>query len=213
MAKQIVFSEDARRKLRRGVATVVDAVKVTLGPRGRNVVLDKGWGSPTITNDGVSIAKEIELADKIENMGASIVKEVAGKTNDAAGDGTTTASVLIGAMVEEGMKHVTAGGNAMGIRLAIETAAAEAAEFLRKAATPVSGKPAMVRQVATIAAESLELGRVIADTIGKVGEDGVVTVEESQAVGLTSEVAQGLEWNQGYISPYMITNPERMEAE
>jgi chaperonin GroEL len=213
MAKQIVFSEDARRALRRGVKTVADAVAVTLGPRGRNVVLDKGWGTPTITNDGVSIAKEIELADKIENMGASIIKEVATKTNDAAGDGTTTATVLTGAMVEEGMKHVTAGANALGIRLAIEAAANEAVETLKKLAVPVKGKKEMVRQVAAISAESKELGDQIAATIEKIGQDGVVTVEESQSIGLTTDVAQGLEWSQGFVSPYMMTNPERMEAE
>ncbi len=213
MAKQIVFSEDARRALRRGVAVVANAVKVTLGPRGRNVVLDKGWGTPTITNDGVSIAKDIELADKIENMGASIIKEVATKTNDAAGDGTTTATVLTGAMVEEGMKHVTAGANALGIRLAIEAASNEAVETLKKLAVPVKGKKEMVRQVAAISAESKELGDKIAETIEKIGQDGVVTVEESQSFGLTTEIAQGLEWNQGFVSAYMMTNPERMEAE
>lgn len=213
MAKRIVFSEDARRALRRGVKTVADAVAVTLGPRGRNVVLDKGWGTPTITNDGVSIAKEIELEDKIENMGAAIIKEVATKTNDAAGDGTTTATVLTGAMVEEGMKHVTAGANALGIRLAIEAAAAEAIESLKKLAVPVKGKKEMVRQVAAISAESKDLGDQIAATIEKIGQDGVVTVEESQSIGLTTDVAQGLEWGQGFVSPYMMTNPERMEAE
>lgn len=213
MAKQIVFSEDARRALRRGVKTVADAVAVTLGPRGRNVVLDKGWGTPTITNDGVSIAKEIELADKIENMGASIIKEVATKTNDAAGDGTTTATVLTGAMVEEGMKHVTAGANALGIRLAIEAAAAAAVETLKDLAVPVKGKKEMVRQVAAISAESKEIGNLVAETIEKIGQDGVVTVEESQSIGVSTEVAQGLEWSQGFVSPYMMTNPERLEAE
>jgi chaperonin GroEL len=213
MAKQIVFSEDARRALRRGVKTVADAVAVTLGPRGRNVVLDKGWGTPTITNDGVSIAKEIELADKIENMGAAIIKEVATKTNDAAGDGTTTATVLTGAMVEEGMKHVTAGANALGIRLAIEAAAAAAVETLKGLAVPVKGKKEMVRQVAAISAESKEIGDLVAETIEKIGQDGVVTVEESQSIGVSTEVAQGLEWSQGFVSPYMMTNPERLEAE
>ena len=213
MAKQIVFAEDARRKLARGVATVANAVKVTLGPRGRNVVLDQGWGRPTITNDGVSIAKEIELADKIENMGASIIKEVATKTNDAAGDGTTTATVLMGAMVAEGMKYVTAGANALGIRLAIEKAAGEAVVTLQKLALPVSGKKEMVRQVAAISAESVEIGNLVAATIEKIGQDGVVTVEESQSIGVTTEIAQGLEWSQGFISAYMMTNPERMEAE
>jgi chaperonin GroEL len=213
MAKQIVFSEDARRALRRGVKTVADAVAVTLGPRGRNVVLDKGWGTPTITNDGVSIAKEIELADKVENMGASIIKEVSSKTNEAAGDGTTTATVLTGAMVEEGMKHVTAGANALGIRLAIESAANEAVETLKKLALPVKGKKEMVRQVATISAESAEIGELVAKTIEKIGQDGVVTVEESQSIGVSTDVAQGLEWGQGFVSPYMMTNPERLEAE
>jgi chaperonin GroEL len=213
MAKQIVFSEDARRALRRGVATVANAVKVTLGPRGRNVVLDKGWGTPTITNDGVSIAKEIELADRIENMGASIIKEVAQKTNDAAGDGTTTATVLTGAMVEEGMKHVAAGANALGIRLAIEKASNEAVETLKKLAVPVKGRKDMVRQVAAISAESKYLGDKIAETIEEIGQDGVVTVEESQSLGLETEIALGMEWSQGFVSAYMMTNPERMEAE
>jgi chaperonin GroEL len=213
MAKQIVFSEDARGKLARGVAAVANAVKVTIGPRGRNVVIDKGWGTPTITNDGVSIAKEIELADKIENMGASIIKEVATKTNDAAGDGTTTATVLTGAMVAEGMKYVTAGANALGIRLAIEKAANEAVETLKKLAVPVKGKKEMVRQVAAISAESVEIGNLVAETIEKIGQDGVVTVEESQSIGVSTHIAQGLEWSQGFVSPYMMTNPERMEAE
>jgi len=213
MAKQIIFNEDARKALVRGVDAVADAVKVTIGPRGRNVVLDKGFGTPTITNDGVSIAKEIELEDKFENMGAEIIKEVATRTNDAAGDGTTTATILTQAMVKEGMRHTTMGANALAIKLAMESAALEVVDFLKKNAREVKGKQNEVRHVARISAESESLGDIIADTIAQVGQDGVVTVEESQVIGVTSEVAQGLEFNQGYISPYMVTNPERMEAE
>lgn len=213
MAKQIVFDEAARKALVRGIDVVADAVKVTIGPRGRNVILEKSYGTPTITNDGVSIAKEIELEDKFENMGAEIIKEVATKTNDLAGDGTTTATILTQAMVREGMRHTTMGANALGIKLGIEAAAAEVVAFLKKNAKEVKGKKEEVRHVARISAESVELGNIIASTIEQVGQDGVVTVEESQVVGVTSEVAQGLEFNQGYISPYMMTNPERMEAE
>lgn len=213
MAKQIIFNEAARKALARGVDIVADAVKVTIGPRGRNVILEKGYGAPMITNDGVSIAKEIELEDRFENMGADIIKEVATKTNDIAGDGTTTATILTQAMVREGMRHTTMGANALGVKLAIESAANDVVAFLKKSAKEVKGKKDEVRHVARISAESETLGDIIADTIDQVGQDGVVTVEESQVVGVTSEVAQGLEFNQGYISPYMVTNPERMEAE
>ena len=212
MAKQIIFNEKARKSLLAGINAVADAVKVTIGPRGRNVVLDKGYGSPTVTNDGVSIAKDISLKDKFENMGAEIVKEVATKTNDAAGDGTTTATILTQAMVEEGMRHTVMGANAMGIKISIEKAANEVVVSLKKSAKAVKGK-GDIKHVATISAESEELGKIIADTIDQVGEDGVVTVEESQTIGVTSEVAQGLEFSQGYISHYMVTNPERMESE
>lgn len=212
MAKEIIFDEVARKKLTTGAKKVADAVRVTIGPRGRNVVLDKGYGTPTITNDGVSIAKEIELADKFENMGASIIKEVANKTNDVAGDGTTTSVVLAYSIIEEGMKHTTMGANSLGIKLAIEKASKEVLNFLKDHSTMIKGKDE-IRNVATISAESEEIGKIIADTISKVGEDGVVTVEESQSFGVTSEISQGLEFKQGYVSPYMITNPERMEAE
>jgi chaperonin GroEL len=211
MAKQIIFDEEARRTLKRGVDKVADAVKITIGPKGRNVVLDKGYGAPMITNDGVSIAKEITLPDKFENMGAEIVKEVANKTNEVAGDGTTTATVLMQALVREGMKHTTMGVNAMGIRIGMEEAARLVVEALRDIAKPIKSKDEIL-QVATISAESEEMGRIIADTIGRVGENGVVTVEESQSFGIESEVVEGLEFDKGYVSPYMITNPERMEA-
>ncbi len=212
MAKKIIFNEEARKALKRGVDQVADAVKITIGPRGRNVVLDKGYGSPTITNDGVTIAKEISLKDKFENMGAEIVKEVATKTNDAAGDGTTTSVVLTQAIINEGMKHTTMGVNAMGVKMGIEKAAAAVVEALKGIAKPIKSKDE-IRQVATISAESEEVGKIIADTIDKVGKDGVVTVEESQSFGVESEVVEGMEFDKGYVSPYMITNGERMEAE
>lgn len=212
MAKHISFGEEARKGIKRGVDKVANAVKVTIGPRGRNVVLDKGYGTPTITNDGVSIAKEIELKDKLENMGAEIVKEVANKTNDIAGDGTTTSVILTQAIVGAGMKHATMGVNAMAIRAGIEKASDEAVKALQKIAKPVKGKEE-IRQVATISAESQELGTIIADTIDKVGKDGVVTVEESQTLGMDSEVVKGLQFDKGYVSPYMVTDSERMESE
>ncbi len=212
MAKQIIFSEKAREELKRGVDTISNAVKVTLGPKGRNVVFDKGYGAPTITNDGVSIAKEIELENKIENMGAEIVKDVASKTNDAAGDGTTTAVVLTQAIIKEGMKFTTMGINPIGVRLGIESAAQHIVEVLKKIAKPIKTKEE-VAQVATIAVESSEMGEEIAKTLDKIGKDGVVTVEESQTFGIETEVVKGMQFDKGYISPYMITNPERMEAE
>lgn len=212
MSKIIQFSNDARERLHSGVNQVADAVKITLGPRGRNVVLGKSYGTPTITNDGVSIAKDIELADPFENMGAEIIKEVASKTNDKAGDGTTTAVVLTQAIVNEGMKRAAMGVNAMGVRLGIEAAAASAVEELKKAAKPIKTK-AEIKQVATISAESEDIGEIIAETIEKVGKDGVVTVEESQSVGVESDVVEGMQFDKGYVSPYMITNADRMEAE
>jgi chaperonin GroEL len=212
MSKKILYNEDARKALKKGVDVVADAVKITIGPRGRNVVLDKGYGSPTITNDGVSIAKEINLRDKFENMGAEIIKEVATKTNDIAGDGTTTSVILTQAIVSEGMKHTTMGVNAMGVKFGIEAAAKDVIIALKQLAKPIKTDDE-IRQVATISAESLELGTIIADTIKKVGKDGVVTVEESQTIGLDSEVVEGIEFDKGYISPYMVTNAERMEAE
>ncbi len=212
MSKQVIFHDDARQALFAGVSKVANAVKVTIGPRGRNVVLDKGYGAPTITNDGVSIAKEISLEDKVENMGAEIVKEVANKTNDMAGDGTTTSVVLTEAIVAEGMKRTSMGVNSMGVKYGIEQAANDAVEALKSIAKPIKSKEE-IRQVATISAESVELGKIIADTIDKVGTDGVVTVEESQSFGVESEVVEGLEFDKGYVSPYMITNGDRMEAE
>lgn len=212
MAKKILYNEDARRALKKGVDAVADAVKITIGPRGRNVVLDKGYGAPTITNDGVSIAKEIVLANKFENMGAEIIKEVATKTNDIAGDGTTTSVILTQAIVSEGMKHTTMGVNAMGVKFGIEAASKDVVDALKALAKPIKTDEE-IRQVATISAESLELGTIIADTIKKVGKDGVVTVEESQTIGLDSEVVEGIDFDKGYISPYMVTNTERMEAE
>lgn len=212
MAKKIIYNEDARKALAKGVYAVADAVKVTIGPRGRNVVYDKGYGSPIITNDGVSIAKEITLKDKFENMGAEIIKEVATKTNDIAGDGTTTATVLMQAIVSEGLKHTTMGVSAMAVRTGIEKAAQDVVEALQAIAKPIKTDEE-IKQVATISAESAELGAIIAETIKKVGKDGVVTVEEAQTIGVNSEVVSGLEIEKGYISPYMVTNGERMEAE
>ena len=211
MAKQILFDEKARASLKRGVDMLADAVKLTLCPKGRNVVLGKGFGSPEITNDGVTIAKEIELEDKIENMGAEIVKEVASKTNDIAGDGTTTAVVLAQAMIKEGFKFVTMGVNAMGIRLGIEEATKYVIEALKKMAKPIKNREEIM-QVATVSSELEEVGNIIADTLEKVGKDGVVTVEESQTFGVESEIVKGMQFDRGYVSPYMITNAERMEA-
>lgn len=212
MAKQIISSTKARKALKDGLDKVADAVRITMGPRGRNVVLDKGYGTPTITNDGVSIAKEIVLPNKFENMGAEIIKEVASKTNDIAGDGTTTAVVLTQSLVEGGMAHTLRGANPMGVRRGMETALADALAELKGLAKPIK-RDAEIEQVATISAESEEIGKTIAATIKKVGKDGVVTVEESQAFGIESEVVEGLEFDKGYASPYMITNAERMEAE
>src|SRR3989344_3359384 len=212
MAKIIIFNEEARKALKRGVDAVDNVVKVTIGPRGRNVVLDKSYGAPVITNDGVSIAKEITLSDKFENMGAEIIKEVANKTNDVAGDGTTTSVILAQSIISEGLKHANMGVNSMTRRAGIEEATSKAVAILGQIAKPIKNKEE-IRQVATIAAESEEMGNIIADTIEKVGKDGVVTVEESQTFGVDSEVMEGLEFDKGYVSPYMITNPERMEAE
>jgi chaperonin GroEL len=212
MSKQILFGEDARKKIHEGMAKAAHAVKVTLGPRGRNVILDKGYGGPRITNDGVSIAKEISFRDKFENMGAEIVKEVANKTNDGVGDGTTTTVVLLEAMIDEGLERVVKGGNAMMIRSGMEKARDAAIVELKKMAKPVAGK-GDVKQVASISAESENLGAIIAETVEKVGKNGVVTVEESQGMELSSEVVEGLQIDKGYVSAYMVSNPERMEAE
>jgi chaperonin GroEL len=212
MAKEVLFGEEVKKRLKKGIDTVADAVKVTLGPRGRNVILDKGFGGPTITNDGVSIAKEITLEDKFENMGAEIIKEVANKTNEIAGDGTTTATVLTQALVTEGLKQTTMGVNSMAVRHGMEHASQDVVEALKKMATKISSVDE-IKQVATISAESAELGEKIAETIDKVGKDGVVTVEESQSFGIETELTEGMEFDKGYVSPYMVTNPERMEAE
>jgi len=212
MAKVIIFNEEARKSLKRGVDAVADVVKITIGPRGRNVVLDKGYGAPTITNDGVSIAKEITLSDKFENMGAEIIKEVANKTNDVAGDGTTTSVILAQAIIGGGLKHASMGVNAMSLRMGIEEAVSKAVAVLVQIAKPIKNKEE-IRQVANISSESEEIGSIIAETIEKVGKDGVVTVEESQTFGVDSEVVEGLEFDKGYVSPYMVTNAERMEAE
>lgn len=211
MAKQIIFSEKARESLKRGIDIVADAVKITIGPKGRNVVFEKGYGAPTITNDGVSIAKEIELEDKIENMGAEIIKEVANKTNDAAGDGTTTAVILTQAIVREGLRVSTLGANPLGVKIGIDKAAKVVVEALKKMAKPIKSKEEIM-QVATISAESEEIGNIIADAIDKVGKDGVVTVEESQSFGVESEVVEGLQFDRGYVAPYMITNADNMSA-
>jgi chaperonin GroEL len=212
MAKQVLFGEELKKKLKKGVDTVADAVKVTLGPRGRNVILDKGYGGPMITNDGVSIAKDITLTDKFENMGAEIIKEVASKTNDLAGDGTTTATVLTQALVHEGLRQTTMGINVMAVRSGMEHASIDVVEALKKMATKISNVEE-IKQVATISAESAELGEKIAETIDKVGKDGVVTVEESQSFGIETEFTEGMQFDKGYISPYMVTNGERMESE
>ena len=212
MAKQVIYGEELKKKLQKGVDTVANAVKVTLGPRGRNVILDKGFAGPTITNDGVSIAKEIFLKDKFENMGAEIIKEVAQKTNEVAGDGTTTATVLTQALFNEGLKQTTMGVNAMAVRNGMEHAALDVVAALKEMATQISSIEE-IRQVATISAEDAELGEKIAETINKVGKDGVVTVEESQTFGIETELTEGMEFDKGYSSPYMVTNPERMEAE
>ncbi len=213
MAKKLIFDEEVKKSLKTGVDTVANAVKITLGPRGRNVILDKGFGAPTITNDGVSIAKEISLRDKFENMGVEITKEVANKTNDLAGDGTTTAILLTQALVNEGLKRTSLGVNSMAVRSGMEKAAQDVVESLRAMATQISDKNDEIKQVATISAENEEIGAKIAEMIEAVGKDGVVTVEESQSFGIEIELTEGLEFDRGYISPYMITNSERMEAE
>ncbi len=212
MAKKIIFNEEARKSLKRGIDKVADAVKITIGPRGRNVVIDKGYGGPMITNDGVSIAKEISLKDKFENIGAEIMKEVANKTNDVAGDGTTTSVILAQSIIEEGLKHAAMGVNAMALKSGIEEAAKDVVSALKTISKPIKSQEE-IRNVATVSAESEEIGKIIADTISKVGKDGVVTVEESQSFGVESEVVEGLQIDKGYLSPYMVTNAERMEAE
>ena len=211
MAKQILFNEDARRALGKGVDALANAVKVTLGPKGRNVVLDKKFGAPTITNDGVTIARDIELEDLFENMGAQLVKEVATKTNDVAGDGTTTATILAQAMIQEGMRNVAAGANPMILKRGIEKAVAKLVEEIKKRSIAVSDK-ASIAQVASISAGDEEVGGLIADAMEKVGKDGVITVEESKTMGTQLSVVEGMQFDRGYISPYMVTDPDKMEA-
>ena len=212
MAKTIQFDEKARRALERGMNQLADAVRVTLGPKGRNVVLDKKWGAPTITNDGVSIAKEIELEDPFEKIGAELVKEVAKKTDDVAGDGTTTATVLAWAMVREGLRNVAAGANPMSLKRGIEAAVDAAVEWIRSNSQDVSSDKAQIANVAAISAADPEIGATISEAIDKVGKDGVITVEEGQTFGLEMETVEGMRFDKGYISPYFVTDPERMEA-
>ncbi|MDN3357173.1 chaperonin GroEL [Actinomadura sp. DC4] len=211
MPKILDFDEDARRALERGVNALADAVKVTIGPRGRNVVIDKKWGAPTITNDGVTIAREVDLEDPFENLGAQLAKEVATKTNDIAGDGTTTATVLAQAMVREGLRNVAAGASPIGLKRGIDAAAAYVANELLKSAREVDDKES-IAHVATISAKDPKIGELIAEAFDKVGKDGVITVEEAHTMGLELEFTEGLQFDKGYLSPYMVTDPERMEA-
>src|SRR5574338_1229659 len=211
-AKQLLFDESARQKVLRGVELLSRAVKVTLGPKGRNVVIDKKFGNPTVTKDGVTVAKEVELEDEIENMGAQMVKEVATKTSDLAGDGTTTATVLAQAIFREGLKNVTAGANPMSIKRGIDNAVASIAEELKKMSIPTAGKKE-IAQVGTISANNdKEIGDLIAEAMEKVGKDGVITVEEARGLETTLETVDGMQFDRGYLSPYFVTDPERMEA-
>ncbi|HEX4981252.1 MAG TPA: chaperonin GroEL [Ilumatobacteraceae bacterium] len=212
MAKQIAFDAEARRGLEAGMNKLADAVRVTLGPKGRNVVLEKKWGAPTITNDGVSIAKEIELEDPYERIGAELVKEVAKKTDDVAGDGTTTATVLAWAMVREGLRNVAAGANPMSLKKGIEAAVEAAVESIREQSKDVSDDKTDIANVASISAADPEIGAMISDAIDKVGKDGVITVEESQTFGMEMDLVEGMRFDKSYISPYFVTDPERMEA-
>ncbi|MBN1494513.1 chaperonin GroEL [Candidatus Peregrinibacteria bacterium] len=213
MAKQVAFSDDARQKLFSGVTQLAKAVRITLGPKGRNVVLDKKYGAPTITNDGVTIAKEIELKDAYENMGAQLVREVATKTNDVAGDGTTTATILAHAMIQEGLRNLTAGANPMRLKLGIEKAVKKIVEHLKETAIQIGDSKEMIEQVATISAQNSEVGKIIAEMMEEVGSEGVITVEESQAMGLEKEVVKGMQFDNGYLSAYMVTDPHQMTAE
>jgi len=212
MAKQLIFHEEARRSLKRGVDILANAVATTLGPKGRNVALDKKYGAPTVTHDGVTVAKEIELADPFENMGAQLLKEAATKTNDVAGDGTTTATVLAQIIVNEGLKNVAAGANPMLIKRGIERGVEAVVDYIKKMAVEVNKKD-QIAQVATISAQDSEIGNLIAEVMEKVGKDGVITVEESKSLSFETEYVEGMQFDRGYISPYFITNPERMEAE
>ncbi|MSY36103.1 MAG: chaperonin GroEL, partial [Actinobacteria bacterium] len=211
MGKSLQFDDNARRAMERGVNILADTVKVTLGPKGRNVVIAKSFGAPIITNDGVTIAKEIELSDPVENMGAQLVKEVATKTNDVAGDGTTTATVLAQAMVKEGIRNLAAGAQPMDIKAGIEAAVAAVSEKLRAQATPVSGK-AQIADVATISAQDRAIGDLISEAMDRVGKDGVITVEEASTTGLDLEFTEGMQFDKGYISPYFVTDQDRMES-
>ena len=211
MAKEIKFSEDARRSMMRGVDTLANAVKVTLGPKGRNVVLDKKFGSPLITNDGVTIAKEIELEDKFENMGAQLVQEVASQTNEVAGDGTTTATVLAQSMIQEGLKNVASGANPVGVRRGIEKAVKVAIDELKAISKPIEGKDS-IAQVASISAADEEVGQLIAEAMERVGNDGVITIEESKGFSTELEVVEGMQFDRGYQSPYMVSDQDKMEA-
>src|SRR2546427_4859107 len=211
MAKQIVHGEDSRQAILRGVNILADAVKITLGPKGRNVVLDKKFGSPTITKDGVTVAKEIELKEPLENMGAQMVKEVASKTSDVAGDGTTTATVLAQAIFREGVKTVAAGANPMAVKRGIERAVEVAVEKIKELSKPVKGE--MIAQVATASANNdSTIGNIIAEAMKKVGKDGVITVEEAKAIETTLDVVEGMQFDRGYLSPYFVTDPDRMEC-
>ena len=211
MAKELYYGEEARRKLQAGVDKLADTVKITLGPKGRNVLLDKKFGSPLITNDGVTIAREIELEDAVENMGAQVVKEVASKTNDVAGDGTTTATLLAQSMIREGFKNVAAGANPMIIKKGIQGATEVAVENIKKIANPVETKEA-IAQVASVSAGDAAIGELISDAMEQVGKDGVITVEESKSMGTTLEVVEGMQFDRGYLSAYMVTDTEKMEA-
>src|ERR1700758_4967534 len=211
MAKSLEFDEEARRALERGVNRLADAVKVTLGPKGRNVVIDKKWGAPTITNDGVTVAREVELEDHYENLGAQLAKEVATKTNDVAGDGTTTATVLAQAMVHNGLRSVAAGAGPISLKRGIDAAAAEVSKRLLEQARDVE-EQSEIAHVATVSAQDSKIGELIAEAFAKVGKDGVITVEEAPTMGLELEFTEGLQFDKGYISPYFITDPERLEA-
>ena len=212
MAKMLQFDADARQSLKEGVDAVANAVKVTLGPKGRNVALDKKYGAPTVTHDGVTVAKDIELDDPFANMGAQLVKEASSKTNDVAGDGTTTATVLAQAIVHEGMRNIAAGANAMLLKQGLELASDAVVISIQNAATEVEGKDE-IAQVASISAADKEIGGLISEVMEKVGKDGVITVEESKALAFEVEYTEGMQFDRGYISPYFVTNPERMEAE
>jgi len=211
-SKELHFNTDARSALKRGVDQLAEAVKVTLGPKGRNVVIDKKFGAPTVTKDGVTVAKEIELADPLENMGAQMVKEVATKTSDNAGDGTTTATVLAQAIFREGLKNVTAGANPMAIKRGIDKAVSAVIEELKRISTPTTGKKEIAQVGAISANNDTEIGNLIAEAMEKVGKDGVITVEEARGVETTLETVEGMQFDRGYVSQYFVTDPEKMEA-